>query len=225
MSFCGIGFSEDRGAKGGQALKSAEITEIYVAHTEGITEKHLRLAEERLPLWRKEYIEKKPFSEKINGAFSYLLLRKLVFERFGITDTARFTYGEHGKPFYSEIPVFFSISHCKTAVAAAASEKEIGLDIMDFRRINEKIALKICSGGELEQFNSAKDKQKFLRELWCKKESIVKKSGKGFTEGFKAADTEKSVCRVFTGNKYTVSVSADAGDTVQLKEISFSELI
>lgn len=206
-------------------MKNAAITEIYIAPTEGVTENHLRLAEERLPLWRKEYIEKKSFSEKINGTFSYLLLQKLVFERFGLTDTARFTYGEHGKPFFSEIPVFFSISHCKTAVAAAVSEKEIGMDVMDFRGINEKIALKICSSGELEQFNLTTDKQKFLRELWCKKESIVKKSGKGFTEGFKAADTEKSGCRVFTGNKYTVSVSADDGDTVQLKEILFSELI
>ncbi|MCM1054384.1 MAG: 4'-phosphopantetheinyl transferase superfamily protein [Bacteroides sp.] len=201
-------------------------TEISVALTEGINEACLRLALNLLPSWRREYIEKKPLSEQINGAFSYLLLQRLTAERFGVSDTARFTYGEHGKPYYSSIKnVFFSMSHCKTAVAAAVSEKEIGIDVMDDRYINEGLAFKICSESELKKFNVSEDKQKFLRELWCKKESIVKKSGLGFTLGFKAADTEKAHCRVFYAKKYTVSAAAEAADTVRLSEIHFSELI
>ena len=61
---------------------------------------------------------------------------------------------------------------------------EIGVDIMDNRPINEKIALRICSERELNKFNRVKDKQSFLMELWCKKESLVKKSGIGFNKGF-----------------------------------------
>lgn len=202
-----------------------DSTEIYVLDTGGITEDDLKLALNRLPCWRREYVEKRAVSERINGAFSYLLLQKLTFERFGLSDTARFTYGKYGKPYYSDIDVFFSISHCKTAIAAAVSEKEIGVDIMDHRPVNEKIALRICSDKELEKFREAKDKQIFLTELWCKKESIVKKSGLGFTQGFKTVETENSHCRIFSANKYTVSAAVDPLDTVNLTEISYTELI
>ena len=200
-------------------------TEIYVSVTEGITEDHIKLAMDRLPGWRREYVEKRALSARIEGTFSYLLLQKLTLERFGLSDTARFTYGKYGKPFYSDIDVFFSISHCKTAVAAAVSKKEIGVDIMDDRRVNENIALRICSDLELEEFREAKDKQRFLLELWCKKESIVKKSGLGFSQGFKTVETGKSHCRIFSADKYTVSAAVDPGDTVNLTEIAFTELI
>ncbi|MBD5105361.1 MAG: 4'-phosphopantetheinyl transferase superfamily protein [Ruminococcaceae bacterium] len=205
--------------------KALDGTEIYVSVTEGITEDHIKLAMDRLPGWRREYVEKRALSARIEGTFSYLLLQKLTLERFGLSDTARFTYGKYGKPYYSDIDVFFSISHCKTAVAAAVSKKEIGVDIMDDRRVNENIALRICSDLELEEFREAKDKQRFLLKLWCKKESIVKKSGLGFSRGFKTVETGKNHCRIFSADKYTVSAAVDPGDTVNLTEISFTELI
>ena len=96
---------------------------------------------------------------------------------------------------------------------------------MDDRRVNENIALRICSDLELEEFREAKDKQRFLLELWCKKESIVKKSGLGFSQGFKTVETGKSHCRIFSADKYTVSAAVDPGDTVNLTEIAFTELI
>lgn len=205
--------------------KALDGTEIFVSVTEGITEEHLKLALDRLPEWRREYVEKGALSGRINGAFSYLLLQKLTLERFGLSDTARFKYGKYGKPYYSDIDVFFSISHCKTAVAAAVSKKETGVDVMDNRHVNEKIALRICSDAELEEYREAKDKQRFLLELWCKKESIVKKSGLGFSQGFKTVETGKSRCRIFSADKYTVSVALEPSDTVNLTEISFTELI
>ena len=200
-------------------------TFVYATLIESITEEQLLAASEGLPEWRKEYIRGKNLSGRIEGTFAYLLLMKLVSERFGLTDTARFTYGKYGKPYFSGINVFFSISHCKTAVAAAASLTEIGVDIMDNRPINEKIALRICSERELNKFNRVKDKQSFLMELWCKKESLVKKSGIGFNKGFISADTEKFDFYVFTAEKYTVSLAVEPCDTVLLSEIPFSELL
>ncbi len=200
-------------------------TFIYVTPIEGITEKQLAAASERLPQWRGNYISGKTLSGKTEGAFSYLLLQKLVSERFGMTDTAPFTYGKFGKPYFSDIDVFFSISHCKTAVAAAASRAEVGVDVMDNRSINENIAPRICSERELAKFNSAKDKQRFLRELWCKKESLVKKSGTGFSKGFTSADTEDFPFYLFAAEKYTVSSASGTDDTVILTEIPFTALL
>lgn len=198
---------------------------IYVTLIEGIAEEQLASASEKLPEWRRDYIKRKNFSGRTEGAFSYLLLQKIVSERFGLTDTARFTYGEFGKPYFSGINVFFSISHCKTAVAAAVSETEIGVDIMDNRAIKENIALRICSERELEKFNKTEDRQSFLRELWCKKESLVKKIGTGFNKGFTTADTENFDFFVFSTDKYTVSSVAEPCDTVTLDEIPFTALI
>lgn len=199
---------------------------IYTLQTETINEFHLSRALELVPEWRRERLPKHSLADRINGAFSYLLLQKLVWDRFGLSDTAPFTYGEYGKPYFSQIGVFFSISHCKTAAAAAVSEKETGLDVMDKRKVKESIALRICSDRELEKFNLAQDKNAFLLELWCKKESLVKKSGTGFHKGFKTAETEGGErFYLFNGENYTVSAAIDPGDTVSLKEIQFSELI
>ena len=198
---------------------------IYTALIDGVTEKQLSIAEEKLPSWRKAHTEGKRFALRMESSFSYLLLQKAVSEQFGITDADCFTYGKFGKPYFSHINVFFSISHCKTAVTAAVSETEIGVDIMDNRLINEKIAARICSERELEKFNAADDKQRFLRELWCKKESLVKKSGIGFNKGFTSADTTDFDFFIFSGDKYTVSSAVKPSDTVILKEIHFSEML
>lgn len=185
----------------------------------------MTLAEKKLPDWRRDRLPKSNLNNRINGAFSYLLLGKLVKDRYGLIDTSPFTYGKYGKPYFSEINVFFSISHCKAAAAASVSTEETGVDIMDNRSVKENIALRICSEKELEKFRAAEDKQTFLIELWCKKESLVKKSGIGFTKGFKTAETEGESFYVFSAEKYTVSAAVNPSDTVSLKEIHFSELI
>ena len=198
---------------------------IYTVLIDSVTEEQLVSATERLPEWRSDYIKGRSFGGRTESAFSYLLLQKLLSERFGLTDTARFTYGKFGKPYFSQTDVFFSISHCKTAAAAAVSKTEIGVDIMDDRPINENIATRICSERELERFDAAADRQRFLRELWCKKESLVKKSGIGFSKGFSSADTSDLDFFVFSADKYTVSLALEPSDTVILDEIPFTSLL
>lgn len=200
---------------------------IYCTLTEEIDVETLENAISLLPLWRREYAEKKILSERINSTFAYLLLQRLISEQFGLSDTAPFTYGKQGKPYFGNIRLFFSLSHCRTAVAAGACENEIGVDILDNRLLNENIALRICNEAELEKFNRSENKQEFLRQLWCRKESIVKRKGIGFTEGFKTADTEKEDCRVVIKEKYILSVSAEQkGDfEIEAEEIPFKELI
>lgn len=200
---------------------------VYSALTEGINKEILAAAMSMLPPWRRKYAEKKTFSEQINSTFSYLLLQRLISEQFGLSDSAPFTYGNHGKPYFADADIFFSLSHCKTAVAAAASKSEIGVDILDKRFVSEKIALRICNEAELEKYNRSEDKQELLRRLWCKKESIVKRKGIGFTEGFKTADTEKEYCSLIVKEKYILSVSSEQKENVQIeaKEISFNDLM
>ncbi|MCM1300071.1 MAG: 4'-phosphopantetheinyl transferase superfamily protein [Firmicutes bacterium] len=167
-------------------MKNAKI---YITATEGIDSKALDKAEALIPDWRREYSAKKRLSDRINSVFAYLLLQMLTEKEFGLKDQAPFTYKKADKPYFSQLDLFFSLSHCKTAVGAAASSGEIGFDIIDNRTVNEKAAPRICSPREWEQYQAAADRQQFLRQLWCKKESMVKQSGIGFTKGFDTADT------------------------------------
>ena len=203
------------------------MIKVYITETKGIDEPALRSALELLPQWRREYVcKQKSISNRINGAFAYLLLQKLASDGFGVADSAPFTYGEHGKPYFSSSEVKFSISHCRNMSAAAVSEHEVGLDIMDNREISEKLASRICSHRELKLFESAKDKQLFLRRLWCEKESLSKLDGKGFTKGFKVYDTTQRGADFFSDRgSFVLALSGKNAENPQLTEISWETLI
>lgn len=189
-------------------------------------EEVLKKSEARIPLWRKELIAKKNIHERFNGALVYLLLQKLIGTEFGLSDLSPFKYGERGKPFFSEIPLYFSMSHSKCAVGAAASEAEVGFDITDSRSIRENLAERICSPAEYEQFKNAENKQRFLRQLWCKKESLVKRTGEGFSKDFKDIDTAYAQYYFYDTEKYCMSVNWEHGDMdTEVKKISLNELI
>ena len=203
------------------------MIKVYITKTKEINEPALKAALDILPQWRREYVcKQKSLSAKINGAFSYLLLQKLTADGFGVSDTAPFTYGEHGKPYFSTSNIKFSISHCLNAAAAAVSEYEVGLDVMDGREISEKLAPRICSDRELKLFEASQDKQFFLRRLWCEKESLSKLDGNGFTKGFKVYDTAQRCADFFCDRgSYVLALSGANADDPQLTEISWETLI
>ena len=203
------------------------MIKVYTTETKAITEPALKTALDILPQWRREYVcKQKSLSDRINGAFSYLLLQKLAADEFGIADSAPFTYGEHGKPYFSESSLKFSISHSKSAVAVAVSEHETGLDVTDKRIISEKLASRICSDEELKRFNAAQDKQLLLCRLWCEKESLAKLDGSGFTKGFKAYDTTQKPADLFSDRgSYLLAVSGKNAESAQITDISWEILI
>ena len=203
------------------------MIKVYTTETKAIAEPALEIALEMLPQWRREYVcKQKSLLGRINGAFVYLLLQKLTADVFGIATAAPFTYNEHGKPYFSDSDIKFSVSHCQNAVAAVVSECEIGLDIFDDRAINEKLVSRMCSENELQRFNASADKQLFLRRLWCEKESLAKLDGSGFTKGFKIYDTAKNPAGFFreTGG-YVLAVSGKNAETAQIAEIPWEALI
>lgn len=200
---------------------------VYTAETKNITEAALQAALDILPQWRREYVcKQKNISDRINGAFSYLLLQKITADEFGIVDTAPFTYGEHGKPYFSSAAVKFSISHCRNAVAAAVSDFETGLDVTDKRELSEKLASRICSAKELKLFDTSQNKQLFLCRIWCEKESLAKLDGSGFAKGFKIYDTTQKPADFFKDmGSYLLAVSGKNAESSQIVEIPWENII
>ena len=87
---------------------------------------------------------------------------------------------ERGKPYFQEGPWHFSISHTKHRVFCALSPRPIGIDAEELdRQINLKLAEKILSPKERQQYDQARDKRLALLTFWVLKEAGGKCTGKG----------------------------------------------
>ena len=85
-----------------------------------------------------------------------------------------------GKPYFENGP-YFSITHTKTRVFCALSDKPIGIDAEELdRKIDLRLADKILSSEEKRRFDNAPDKHLALLKLWVLKEADAKRTGKGF---------------------------------------------
>ncbi|MCM1046324.1 MAG: 4'-phosphopantetheinyl transferase superfamily protein [Candidatus Gastranaerophilales bacterium] len=106
-----------------------------------------------------------------------------------------YRYGQNGKPYFAEIPLYFSLSHSGDYVLSAISEREIGVDIQKIRDLRvERLADQLLAQegpqpalsaqeelqqAALAQEESAhKDVRSFFR-LWVQKEAWGKLTGQG----------------------------------------------
>ncbi len=88
--------------------------------------------------------------------------------------------GPRGKPFFTAGPWHFSISHTKHHAFCALADAPIGLDAEEMdRKIDLRLAERILSPGEKQQFDAAPQKQQALLKFWVLKEAAAKLSGDG----------------------------------------------
>jgi len=88
--------------------------------------------------------------------------------------------GSRGKPYFTEGPLHFSISHSKGHVFCALSDRSIGIDAEEAdRKISPALAEKILSASEYAQWQQATDKEKALLTFWVLKEAMAKCTGEG----------------------------------------------
>ena len=85
-----------------------------------------------------------------------------------------------GKPYWENSSLHFSISHTKHHVFCAISDRPIGIDAEELNRdVNLKLADRILSPFELEQYQQAEDKRLALLKFWVLKEAQAKLTGEG----------------------------------------------
>ncbi len=87
---------------------------------------------------------------------------------------------DRGKPYFPDSPWRFSISHTPRHAFCVLSRNNVGLDAEEAdRKINLKLAEKILSPREKQQFDAAQNKEKALLTFWVLKEAAAKLSGEG----------------------------------------------
>ena len=109
------------------------------------------------------------------------ILARLLREQYALTDYT-IDVGENGKPYLKDHPqIRFNLSHCRTCVAAAVSDHEIGIDVERRFDWKEPLARRVCHPAEIEALlrcESAERKDQF-NLLWSRKEAYLKCLGVG----------------------------------------------
>lgn len=114
--------------------------------------------------------------------------------------------GEHGKPYFENTDIKFSISHSGDYVCVAVARGiEIGVDIQKFQENRDRLAKRFYAEGELkklEGLNEEEKRQEFFR-IWTRKEALLKADGCGITVDLRSFDvTGEKV--YFNGKTYVL---------------------
>ncbi|MBR1517777.1 MAG: 4'-phosphopantetheinyl transferase superfamily protein [Bacteroidales bacterium] len=114
---------------------------------------------------------------------AYALLHAMLVSHGLIVanDRPRIAHHEHGKPYLADHPgLFFNLSHCRRALAAAIStEGEVGIDIESRRPVVAALVDKVCSPEEADAIAHADDPELLFLKYWTQKEALLKLIGTG----------------------------------------------
>lgn len=85
-----------------------------------------------------------------------------------------------GKPFFADSPWHFSISHTRKHAFCVLDRENIAIDAEELdRRVELRLAERILSPREKEQFEAAADRTRALLTFWVLKEAAAKLGGEG----------------------------------------------
>lgn len=146
--------------------------------------------------------------------FVWKLLERALEKSLGLKpEDMTFSVDENGKWHCKEC--FFSLSHCREAVAVAVSCKPVGVDIeCANRQVSPELSGKILTEAELAVYDSLPEERlgQFLLETWCGKESLFKAHG-GAVFTARRWDTTRGVrtgALDMDGKVYCYAVAAEA---------------
>ena len=107
-----------------------------------------------------------------------------------------FNFGEHGKPFLADGPVFNQSHSAERVMIGVAAEGRLGIDIEKRRtvRLMSEIAGKNFTSDESEFFHRtpSPNRQRVFFELWTCKEAFLKALGVGLTAPLRSFSVDPS---------------------------------
>ncbi len=175
-----------------QRFRNISITDFYYA---AVPEREIGVVEPKI---RQELIENTPNPDvKRQRYFVWKLLEYALYRSFGYKiDKLSFSVDESGK--WSCEECYFSLSHCKEAVAVAVSRRPVGVDIEALAHpVSEAFAKRVLTDSELALYYEEQEEQRsdFVIEKWCAKEGLFKMG----EEKFFHPDKIRTIMDVKTG--------------------------
>lgn len=152
---------------------------------------------------------------------AYVMLAELMHWTEEEARQVSFEYNEFGQPRLTEewgrksTTPYFSISHCKRAIAVAVSESPVGVDVESIRNADEALIERTMNEDEQTKIHEAKDTAMAFTELWTRKESLLKMKGTGITEDLKQVlekIPEEVEQRVIKSQGYVLTLTSTTTD-------------
>lgn len=116
------------------------------------------------------------------------LLKNLLYDFYGICyDDKKVLEGKHGKPYFEDGCVSYSITHAKGIVACIiCGNSETGIDAELIRHGREKTIKKFMTKNEMSIYESldADEKDEYMFRIWTLKEAVAKAYGTGIDGNF-----------------------------------------
>ena len=193
-------------------------------YTDEAYEKHLS----SLPAWRrKKVLQYKKLDDRKRSVLAFVLLQRALSEEDGITEIPEFVYNEFGKPSLPNLPIHFSLSHCKDAVACAVSDHNIGIDVESIVPYNPDVARRVCTADELKMLEQSSNKGVEFIKLWTVKEAISKYEGMGLSLPFSEIDVSKHAVHtnMFKSKKLVLSIASDRDPKKNISKIFLQNLL
>ena len=139
--------------------------------------------EERLaalpPSWRARAERYKPFEKRLRSAIGYTMLALILQTAYEETTLPEIREDAHGKPYFVDCPLCFSISHCRSAVACAVDIVPIGVDVQDMlTTVSPALAKRIAAPDDAADLDAAA-----LTARWTQIEASAKLDGRGLSIG------------------------------------------
>ena len=112
-----------------------------------------------------------------------LLAGYMLYKYLGISSDDQLVRNEHGKPeiaagYKNESAAFFNLAHSGPYVVLAISDRPVGVDIEQTKRMSYKVAKRIMRKEQLDRLDGFENE---LTKYWTQYEAIMKLVGTGFS--------------------------------------------
>ena len=146
-----------------------------------IPDEEYTIPAELLSSYRAEKIEKlnNARARRQSAAAELLLRFALTDSGFSMDGPPDIAVGKYGKPFLRSGECFFSLSHSADALICALSDREIGADVQLRSAAQPTLIERFLAEDERSYILAAADPDGAFTEIWTKKESYVKRDGRG----------------------------------------------
>ncbi len=168
------------------------------------------------PLKRERLMRLRFEMDRKISVYADALVRCLVCRETGADYShIRLGIGKYGKPYLINDERFhYNVSHTRSAIIAAVSDRPVGVDIERVRETDDALAARILNAAEhaaYERAGAEKDDRFF--SIWTRKEALVKYRGQALPSDLKTLDTmcppPSRYLTTFAQDNYRVSVCAD----------------
>lgn len=188
---------------------------VYFANVENFK---LEKVQNLLPDFRLEKIQKLSLEKdkKLSAAAYFLLERALKKHKINIKNF-KWEETKNGKPFLSDCPLKFSLSHSGNYVAVALSKNEVGIDVQEMKEVDPKITNLVFNEDDHRFYNDSNDKLHAFYKIWTCKEALIKMSDDGLAKPLKQVNIDsKLVKNLDIIQNYEIAV---ASPNIKIKKI------